>query len=424
MKKEFEGVKYMCGTADIWSTKRKSFMGVTVHWVDEESLKRMSKVLCCRRFLSPHDNERIAILLNAIYNDFSISDKILCTVTDNASNFVKAFKDFGVTFEAFLSFMASKDDQNENGETNEHLNVGTHEDDSYSNESESADSHLDENDNLNEQEQFVEFVELMDGVLLSAHFRCGSHTFCRIAVKDASNAMRNSTYAAQHKSVFCKINSLYKRTKRPKSSEIIHDILKMALILPAKTRWNSLFDSIEHILRFELKILNTLMLALDLSQFTQTDYDFLKEYVRVMEPIATAVDNLQSTNSYYAIFLPTLHSVKYVLDDLGDEMLIYCSPLLECVKEGFHDRFGQFFDLENEQCVAATIAAVTHPHFKTRWLHEEYQQRWYIDQLREELISKAMNESPTVDVTPNDTKADSTVKPKGNWIFYESQCMP
>ncbi|XP_055307622.1 uncharacterized protein LOC129571796, partial [Sitodiplosis mosellana] len=84
IKKEFESVKYFCATADIWSTKRKSFMGVTVHWVDEVTLERKSRVLCCRRFISPHDAEAIAAMLSSIYTEFDISDKVLCTVTDNA----------------------------------------------------------------------------------------------------------------------------------------------------------------------------------------------------------------------------------------------------------------------------------------------------------------------------------------------------
>lgn len=121
-----------------------------------------------------------------------------------------------------------------------------------------------------------------------------------------------------------------------------------------------------------------------------------------MEPIATAVDNLQSTNSHYAIFLPTLHSVKYSLDDLRIETLSYCSPLVNCIYDGFQKRFGHFFDLQNEQCVAATIAAVTHPHFKTRWIHDDYNNRRYMDKIREILISKAMNES-TDDMVPKNT---------------------
>lgn len=77
------------------------------------------------------------------------------------------------------------------------------------------------------------------------------------------------------------------------------------------------------------------MLALDLPQFTQDDIDFLSEYVRIMEPIATGVNNLQSSNSYYAIFLPTLHSIKYALDDLSKERFKFCSILLKSVKDGF-----------------------------------------------------------------------------------------
>lgn len=77
-----------------------------------------------------------------------------------------------------------------------------------------------------------------------------------------------------------------------------------------------MFDSIEHILSFQLKTLNTMMLALDLPQFSQSEHEFLREYVQVMEPVATAVDNLQSSNAYYAIYLPTLHSIKYAFDDM------------------------------------------------------------------------------------------------------------
>lgn len=33
MKKQLNEVVFICTTADVWSTKCKSFMGVTVHWV-------------------------------------------------------------------------------------------------------------------------------------------------------------------------------------------------------------------------------------------------------------------------------------------------------------------------------------------------------------------------------------------------------
>lgn len=261
MKREFESVDFFCATADIWSTKRKSFIGVTVHWVDKISLERKSKVLACRRFESPHDAERIADILASIYNEFGISSKIICTVTDNASNFVKAFKEFGISLQTFLAFIES---QNQSKQTD---NV----------ESDSEAQELVEFDDEEYEESvdgFVDFVDV-DDIVLSSHFRCGVHTLCLIASKDSKNALKDSVYEKCNESALHKLNKLYKKTRRPRSSEIIRGVLKVALVLPCKTRWNSLFDSIEHILKFDLRTLNTMMLALDLPQFTDSDHQFL-----------------------------------------------------------------------------------------------------------------------------------------------------
>lgn len=35
-------VPYVCATADVWSTKHKRFLGMTVHWIDTETLDRHS----------------------------------------------------------------------------------------------------------------------------------------------------------------------------------------------------------------------------------------------------------------------------------------------------------------------------------------------------------------------------------------------
>jgi len=38
---------YVCTTADIWSSNRRSFLGVTVHWIDDD-LHRASAALTCK----------------------------------------------------------------------------------------------------------------------------------------------------------------------------------------------------------------------------------------------------------------------------------------------------------------------------------------------------------------------------------------
>lgn len=79
------------------SSKKKSFLGVTAHWINVNSLKRQSEtdflketVLTCRRFQGTHSFDRIAEMLCDIHSEFGLDSKVLATVTDNASNFAKA----------------------------------------------------------------------------------------------------------------------------------------------------------------------------------------------------------------------------------------------------------------------------------------------------------------------------------------------
>lgn len=87
--------EHICLTTDIWGNKHRSFMGVTAHYLDPTALQRKSVALACTRFPHPHNNERITEQLQLIYATYQIrSSKVVATVTDNASNFVKAFRSY------------------------------------------------------------------------------------------------------------------------------------------------------------------------------------------------------------------------------------------------------------------------------------------------------------------------------------------
>lgn len=43
-------MKHVCLAVDIWSTLKHSFMGVTCHWIEEETCKQRSAALACKRF--------------------------------------------------------------------------------------------------------------------------------------------------------------------------------------------------------------------------------------------------------------------------------------------------------------------------------------------------------------------------------------
>ncbi|XP_022182623.1 uncharacterized protein LOC111042352 [Myzus persicae] len=71
-------------------------MGVTAHWISTNTLERGNCVLSCKRMNGKHSYDRIAELLQDTFNEYSLlREQIVSTVTDNGSNFIKAFKEFG-----------------------------------------------------------------------------------------------------------------------------------------------------------------------------------------------------------------------------------------------------------------------------------------------------------------------------------------
>ena len=78
--------------------------------IDEATLKRESATLACTRFKGVHSFDKIAEKLQDIHGEFGLnSKKIIATVTDNGSNFVKAFKEYGINTK-FLSEANSEDE--------------------------------------------------------------------------------------------------------------------------------------------------------------------------------------------------------------------------------------------------------------------------------------------------------------------------
>ena len=69
-------------------------MGVTCHWLESESLLRKSACLTVRRIFGSHTYDVLAKTLSAVHKEFQISRKVVVTITDSGSNFLKAFRVF------------------------------------------------------------------------------------------------------------------------------------------------------------------------------------------------------------------------------------------------------------------------------------------------------------------------------------------
>lgn len=87
-------IEHICLTADLWSRSRRAFLGVTAHWIDNETLKRKSYALACKRMPGAHTAEVVTKGLFDVMDDYKIKEtKVTRIVTDGGSNFSKAFKD-------------------------------------------------------------------------------------------------------------------------------------------------------------------------------------------------------------------------------------------------------------------------------------------------------------------------------------------
>ena len=111
LKNKLALAAYICVTADAWSADGRGYLGVTAHWIDSESLVRHSAALACRRLRGSHTYDVLADVLNQIFSDFGLnsqSGKLICCITDNGSNFTKAFREFGLNTVTIMMARASQ----------------------------------------------------------------------------------------------------------------------------------------------------------------------------------------------------------------------------------------------------------------------------------------------------------------------------
>ncbi len=95
MKTELSNTDHVCLTADLWSAKTRSFLGVTAHWLQSD-LSRKSVLLACRRKIGSATFEVLAQSLEEIMKEFGVQNKTVGCVTDSGSNFLKSFRLFAV----------------------------------------------------------------------------------------------------------------------------------------------------------------------------------------------------------------------------------------------------------------------------------------------------------------------------------------
>ena len=174
-----------------------------------------------RFFPGRHTYDRVVKLLSDIHDEYNLPvDKITCCVTDNGSNFVKAFKEFEVDVE-----LARDSDDEEVADTVDDI------------------EQIDVDELI--QSQHNESTEVNeDVIILPPHQRCASHTLNLVGINSPLAAAKaNGKYRSLLHSTNAKLSAIWNKVNSPQSNEIIQTVLGCQIVTPVATRWNNYYDS-------------------------------------------------------------------------------------------------------------------------------------------------------------------------------------
>ena len=358
--KLLETVPWVATTADCWSAHHKSYLGMTAHWLDPVTRTREHAVLAFSRLRGHHTSDVLAQAMVGVHAKFNIQQKVTRTTTDNASNFVKAFVDYGA----------------ECGIVPDHPVVTSDDDDDEV--AKDQETQLDENDD--DVLQVVPVSEVLavpspddaDEYGLPKHMRCAAHTLNLVATADAGKAIKpQSPLRSAYRRAMSKAQSLFNLQNRSTpAADAIKKEIGRRLLVPNATRWNSTYDAVKVLNGLldggKRAALNKIMTQLKLQSLSDTDVAFLKEYEQVMASVAKALDVVQGENhAYLGCLLPTLAITVRRLRESKMKDLRFCEPLVDAILEGMERRFRNTFkDLDCQ------LAAAFHPMFRLTWLEQ------------------------------------------------------
>uniref|UniRef100_A0A3P9J0K6 HAT C-terminal dimerisation domain-containing protein n=1 Tax=Oryzias latipes TaxID=8090 RepID=A0A3P9J0K6_ORYLA len=252
LKLALDDVQFVSTTADIW-TSNKSYMGVTIHWFNQDTLERHKAALACKRVRGRHTFDVIAAELEQIHSSFGLLNKAVATVTENTSNFVKAFK----------TFPPPESDENEKEEEEQ------------------------------EDVLFTDIAEALTSVsdeghiTLPPHYRCASHTINLISTSDVEKYLTSSpTTKSVYRVTIAKCTALWTKASRSTvAAEQVQEVSQRKLLVPSSTRWNSFYDAVSRVAEIPMNELNNLCNKLGIKCFNEKEYQFMHVYCIAMKPL-------------------------------------------------------------------------------------------------------------------------------------------
>ena len=367
LKESLKEIEFVCTTADVWKACNKGFFGMTIHWINPTTLQRCKAAISCSRLIGRNTYDVLAGRIESIHRHFEICPKVTATITDNGSNFVKAFKVFTADpspSSASEEVIEQQDDDQLQSEENEEVSF-----------EDMSDALTLESENDDDYTQ-VEYE-------LPSHERCAAHTLNLVASSDVEKSLSSSSLSKQiFRSSFAKCTVLWNKASRSTvASDHVEATLKRKLTVPSSTRWNSYYDAVSRITENSLEELNTLCTRLELRRFTEKELTFLKEYCKVLYPLVRGLDILQGEeNCYYGTLLPTLVTILRKTKAIKTQLSTMTTGMAFSVEDAIKRRFEKVLDSK-----VAIISAITLPKFKLKWVELQATKDHYTQMLIDEM---------------------------------------
>lgn len=92
LKESLQKISHACATADLWTSYRRSYLSMTIHWMEPETLERKNDVLSCERIMGHKSHDIIAERMKVSLDSVGARGKVSTTVVDGGGNMRKALE--------------------------------------------------------------------------------------------------------------------------------------------------------------------------------------------------------------------------------------------------------------------------------------------------------------------------------------------
>jgi len=256
--------------------------------------------------------------ISRVHEKFGLNGKIQATVTDNGSNFVKAFASISSLPQESGSAQGMQNDDCDNDEIVDEVTFT----DVYN----LITPEQDLGDDLTQLD--MSYLNTRDVVLIVASSDVDKHL--------SSDSLSRSVY----RSSFGKCSAPWNKASRSTvaSDHMQKQSEKAAGSLP--TRWNSYYNAVLRVAENSSIELNELCISVELRCFAEKELSFFKEYCTVLKPLSRGLNILQGEDAcYFGTLLPTLDAITKRTKATKTGLSSVTTRLVDTVESAIRRRF-------------------------------------------------------------------------------------